>query len=353
MLAAGLPLAGCEPPIEPEVPDPIPIVGLPSPLVTVHDQGVAWADDGATIAHWVRDNVGQRFRLRRTDLAGIAAGTSSLALYYAWNLAGAPNGRGVAFLGATGWDGGRAVYLALPPEYEPVEIDSAPDGATFLWSDDSQFLAYPIGEGRVAVLDVAARERVITIEEAHVALAFAPGRDRVLVGWFTADGMQLEAVALGDGSRTPMGDLRTPTLQVLVGPVAPLVAFWDQAGVTILHQPGDGVSGRVARWKNGVSTVITTSTSPLNSWRVAAVAPDHATVALWFQEYHATELFSGYACDHLYLLDMASDELRLVANAPDATLGGTVAFAPTGRQLVFFYSTHPGTTGAELYVLRY
>lgn len=344
----------------------MPIVGLPDPLVMaqpavagnfyVADEGLGWADGGTTVVHWIRrySDPGQPFTLRRIDIQSKAAVTAEPQFPFASELATSYDGNAAVFTGTTvGYDKA-AMYVAVARGYEPIEVDSVPSfiqplgnvaiNASYRWSPDSRMVAYAVGGGSVRVREVPSGVGLSVISDAHFPLSFSPDGGKLLVAHVESNSLGLEAVGLSDQSRTLVGRVSIPR-SARYGRVW-ILAQWDEAGVKVVHEVStpEGRS-QVAVYGDGTSTVLVEDAG----FRLAALSPDGTTAALWYGESHSTGLFSSYVQDNLYLLDLTTGELRLVANQFGSYTGGSVAFGPTGRRLVFAY----GQNNLALYVLGY
>ncbi len=329
-------------------PDGLPIVGLPDPLVTsqgpyegnlyVAHGGLGWADGGAAVVHWVRryGEEGQPYTLRRIDVQSKVTVSSEMQFLWALGLASSPDGNTVVFSAPTVGYEEYALYVAAAPRYEPVALDSVGRYGweiTYVWSADSRLLAYAVLDaGSARVREVASGVALPTIQDADLPLAFSPDGGRLLVGRLVSDSVHLEAVGLSDQSRTAMGAI--PVSRPHQRPR--ILAHWDGTGVKILYEEeSDPFTRRMALYADGTSTVLVEDTG----FRLAALSPNGTTAALWYGEFHATSILGGFTQDNLYLLDLATGDLRLVANAAGEYTGGIVVFAPTGRQVVFSYQS--------------
>ena len=74
-----------------------------------------------------------------------------------------------------------------------------------------------------------------------------------------------------------------------------------------------------------------------DAWRLAGVSPDGETVAAWLDEDYAGFLGAHHTRSHLYVVDVATRQARLLANARGETFGGASAFSPDGLRLAFYY----------------
>jgi hypothetical protein len=360
LLAGTYMLGGCGDVLRlsgPDDRDGLPIVGLPDPLVTsqgpyagnlyVADKGLGWADGGAAVVHWVRryGQAGQPYTLRRIDVQSKVTVSSGLQFLSASGLSSSPDGNAVAFSAPTVGYEEYALYVAAAPPYEPVALDSVSLQTAYVWSADSRLVAYTVGARSVRVREVASGVALPTIQDADLPLAFSPDGGRLLVGRVVSDSLRLEAVGLSDQSRSAMGAIPVESGYWFLGRI---LAHWDGAGVKVLYEEPAPSQDLVALYAYGTSTVLVEGTG-LDHWRLAALSPDGTTAALWYGEWHPTSLLGGFTQDNLYLLDLATGELRLVANAPGEHSGGTVGFAPTGRRLVFSYRSRRVFSNRSVY----
>lgn len=367
-------LWGCSPNLNGPVDESghIEIVGLPAPLVTsqtmiagnlyVEDLGLGWTADGQGVIYTAFRYGDVRTFIERTGITHPGAEQLGPGLACARRLRTSPHGTYLAFVGseATGCAAPWSLYIGRAPDYQPVPVDRVNPNLPYAFSGDDRLIGYAVPDGRIVARDLAADTAVASINGLGGPLAFSPDASRLLVGVRGSTSMILDVLALAGDSVAQVGTLAT-------GPVyaedwgTSLLPLWDEAGLRVVYRRSElGKPAAIAVFSGATNTAATLvgAASVLDGWRLARASGDGGAVAAWFEEWIPTGFLSGYQRSHLYLIDPATGQQRLLANHSGDTQGGSVAFSPDGRRLAFYYAPQEtpgpqtGPTGA-IYVLAY